>query len=108
MEDEYEVETEESLWRRRRGEYWRVALEDGDLALSLWLLEFCIFLWLGKVVPDSWHEFRVDALFKKGDLGDCGYYRRISLVCTAYKLFVMVLMAISVVKALVRDGMRNK
>ena len=56
------------------GEYWRVALEDGDYPLSLWLLEFCNSLWTGKVVPDSWHESRVAALFKKGDLGDCGNY----------------------------------
>ena len=41
------------------GEYWRVALEDGDYPLYLWLLEFCNSLWTGKVVPDSWHESRV-------------------------------------------------
>ena len=73
-------------------EYWRIALEDASRPLAEWILEFCNNLWMNTIVPDSWHESRVAALFKKGDLGDCGNYRPISLVCTAYKLFVMILM----------------
>ena len=56
------------------------------------MLSFCNSLWTNSVVPDSWHESRVVAIFKKGDLGDCGNYRPISLVCTAYKFFAIVLM----------------
>ena len=74
------------------GEYWRIGLEDVFHPLVRWILEFCINLWSNTIVFDSWYESRVAALFKKGDLGECGNYRPISLVCTAYKLFVMILM----------------
>ena len=44
------------------------------------------------MVPEEWHLSRVTALFKKGDWGDCGNYRPISLVCVVYKLFANVLL----------------
>ena len=74
------------------GEYWRTALEDTEHPLAIWLCDFCNLLWMNNVVPDTWHESRVVAIFKKGDLGECGNYRPISLICVAYKLFAMILM----------------
>ena len=60
--------------------------------MAAWILDFCNRLWFGAEVPCDWHVSRVAALFKKGDLGDCGNYRPISLICVGYKLFAHVLL----------------
>ena len=53
---------------------------------------FCQQLWISKAVPHDWHLSRVVALFKKGDLGDCGNYRPISLIAVGYKLYANILL----------------
>lgn len=57
-----------------------------------WICEFCNALWTRKEVPTTWHESRVVALFKKGDLGDRANYRPISLLCVGYKLYASILL----------------
>ena len=43
-------------------------------------------------MPNVWHKARVAAIFKKGDVSDCGNYRPISLLPIGYKLFAMILL----------------
>ncbi len=46
---------------------------------------------MGAIMPDSWHESRVAALFKKTNLCDYRSHKPISSICSAYKLFAMIL-----------------
>ena len=43
-------------------------------------------------MPEVWHHARVAAIFKKGDVADCGNYRPISLLQIGYKLFASILL----------------
>ena len=43
-------------------------------------------------MPDAWHLSQVSEIYKKGDHGDCGNYRPISLLTGAYKVFAMILL----------------
>ena len=49
-------------------------------------------IWEGKDVPEEWHQARVAPIFKKGDLGDPGNYRPISVTCIAYKILANILL----------------
>ena len=42
-------------------------------------------------MPNSWHLARVAAIFKKGNPAECSDYKPISLLCSSYKLFAIVL-----------------
>ena len=44
------------------------------------------------MVPSSWHDASVTALFKNGDLGLCKNYRPITVVSAGYKLFAIALL----------------
>jgi hypothetical protein len=72
-------------------EYWKIVLNSCSHGAH-WLLNFCNSVWLGRRVPDSWHLQQVVMIFKKGDSADCGNYRPICLLNSAYKLFAMVLL----------------
>ena len=74
-------------------EYWKILLEDDTHPIFHWVLDFCNKIWRDKAVPAQWHESRVVALFKKGDMGECGNYRPISLISTGYKLFASIMLA---------------
>ena len=73
-------------------EFWKIILADHAHPASSWILDFLNSLWSQRDIPDDWHLSRVTALFKKGDLGDCGNYRPISLICVGYKLFASILL----------------
>ena len=72
-------------------EVWKCLLEEEDHRVAFWIVDFCNKVWSQRVVLDIWHKTRVIALFKKGDLGDCGNYKPIFLACVGYKLFVIII-----------------
>jgi hypothetical protein len=72
-------------------ELWRAVIEE-DGAGARWINGFLNELWEGKQIPEEWRIARVAAVFKKGDLGDCGNYRPISLLCVGYKLYAQILL----------------
>ena len=74
-------------------EYWKIIFDDEEHAIKTWVLDFCNSVWHSKQILLQWHESRVVALFKKGDIGDCINYRPISLISASYKLFVGVILA---------------
>ena len=47
---------------------------------------------LRRTVPESWHLQRVAMVFKKGNPAECGNYRPICLLNSAYKVFAMLLL----------------
>ena len=73
------------------GEYWKVVLARGGAAAG-WLLQFCNACWEGRTVPHCWHTHQVALLYKKDDPSDCGNYRPICLLNTAYKIFAAILL----------------
>ena len=73
-------------------EYWKILLEDKQHPIFSWILEFCNTIWHHQEVPAQWHESRVIALFKKGDMGSCGNYRPISLINNGYKLLASIIL----------------
>ena len=76
-------------------EFWKAILEDTeneDNEVLQWVLEFCNSIWSRQIIPKDWRLTRVAALFKKGDMGDCGNYRPIFLLCAGYKIFAIVIL----------------
>ena len=70
------------------------AILDGeDQKILEWMLKFCNAVWYRQTIPDDWHLSRVAALYKKGDIGECGNYRPISFVCVGYKIFASIILA---------------
>ena len=72
-------------------EYWKAVLNNPGPG-SAWLLNFCNSAWTGRVVPQGWHLQRVAMVFKKGDPADCGNYRPICSLNSAYKICAMFLL----------------
>ena len=77
-------------------EYWKVVLDsvNGNSEGAEFLLDFCNAVWTSRSVPDSWHLQRVALIYKKGDPSECGNYRPICLLNSAYKIFAMILFRI--------------
>ena len=48
-------------------------------------------VWETEKMPSKWHQAIICPLLKKGDPTDCKNYRAISLLCTMYKVFSMIL-----------------
>ena len=67
-----------------------VALEPGHHLA--WLVDFCNECWRLKSVPKQWSQALVSLIYKKGDPSDCGNYRPICLLNSAYKVFAMILL----------------
>ncbi len=73
-------------------EFWKVLLEDAEYEVFKWALDFCNMIWYGKQLPVQWHESRVVALFKKGDMSVYGNYRPILLINLGYRLFASIIL----------------
>ena len=73
-------------------EFWKTVLGHSINKGAEWLADFCNSVWSGRRVPDSWHLQRVAMIFKKGAPEDCGNYRPICSLNSAYKLFAMVVL----------------
>ena len=74
-------------------EYWKAVLTtDGANEAVRWLLRFVNSAWQGKKVPQSWHLQIVSMIFKKGEDADCGNYRPICLLNSAYKIFATIIL----------------
>ena len=54
--------------------------------------DLCQACWKRKSVPDDWHEARVVAIFKKGEVADPTIYRPIPLLAIAYTMFAGILL----------------
>ena len=63
----------------------------GGTMLHLRLLHLFNMCWKTGQVPKAWNEAKVISLFKKGNKNDCGNYRGISLIDTAYKIYAKIL-----------------
>ena len=57
----------------------------GSAALHAQLLKFYHICWTAKELPQQFKDALIIAIYKKGDRGDCGNYRGISLLSTAGK-----------------------
>ena len=73
-------------------EVWKCLLKEHDHRVALWIIDFYNHMWCQRIGPGVWHQARVTALFKKGDMGNCANYRLISLACICYKLFSIILL----------------
>ena len=83
-------------------EFWKAVVDspgpDGGEGAA-WLHKFVNCVWEGAHVPDDWHLQHVVLIYKKGDPADCGNYRPICLLNSAYNFFAMILL-----KRLLRAG----
>ena len=70
------------------GELWR---HGGDSACEA-LHRLISKIWEAEELPDQWKEALIIPLHKKGDRKECGNYRGISLLCTAYKVLSYILL----------------
>ena len=75
-------------------EFWKGVLKHraGSNDAAQMLLSFCNECWKQKDVPNSWHLQNVKMLFKKGEPADCGNYRPVCLLNSAYKVFAVMLL----------------
>jgi len=72
-------------------EYWK-RLTEGSRSLKI-LTHLVNEIWAQRKIPEDWNLAIVSTIFKKGRTDECGNYRPISLLCTAYKLFAVLLKA---------------
>lgn len=72
-------------------EFWKSICLPGSPACN-WILHLFNSIWTNKQVPESWHIAKICAIFKKGDVSDCGNYMPISLLNAGYKLFALILL----------------
>ena len=73
-------------------EFWKTICTPGSKACQ-WAVVLCKKCWSDGCVPQAWHEARVAAIFKKGDVADCGNYKPISLLTRGHNLFANILLA---------------
>jgi len=48
-------------------------------------------IWKGKGFPEEWRKKAITPIHKKGDTSDVKNYRKITLLCTAYKIYAAIL-----------------
>jgi hypothetical protein len=48
-------------------------------------------IWEKEQLPNQWKERTICPLYKKGDRLDCIYYRPITMLNVAYKIFAIIL-----------------
>ena len=64
----------------------------GGAALHAQLLKFYHICWTAKELSQQFKNALIIAIYKKGDRGDCGKYRGISLLSTAGKILATILL----------------
>ena len=69
-------------------ELWK---HGGDVVIEA-LYNLITKIWEAEDLPDQWREALIVPIFKKGDRKECGNYRGISLLCTAYKVLSYILL----------------
>ena len=72
-------------------EFWKAICRRSSPACR-WATTLCNAIREHVMVPSSWHDASVTAIFKKGDPGLCKNYRPITVVSAGYKLFAMALL----------------
>ena len=73
-------------------EYWKAALKHGDGHASRRLVEICNACLREGTLPTAWHHHQTALVFKKGGPAECGNYRPICLLNSAYKIFTAILL----------------
>jgi hypothetical protein len=53
--------------------------------------QLIIKIWTTETIPEDWNWSTICPIHKKGDMTICSNYRRISLLCVAYKIFSNIL-----------------
>ena len=72
-------------------EFWKAICRRTSPACR-WATTLCNAIREHVMVPSSWHDASVTAIYKKGDPGLCKNYRPITVVSAGYKLFAMALL----------------
>ena len=96
-EEEVEAAARKLKWGKACGhddlptEFCKAICVKGTAA-NRWATELCKKCWADGCIPEAWHKARVAAIFKKGDVADCGNYRPISLLPIGYKLLANILL----------------
>jgi len=49
-------------------------------------------IWMKEIIPKDWAISMICPIYKKGDKTQCSNYRGVSLLCTAYKIFITILL----------------
>ena len=63
----------------------------GGKKLKIRLLQLFNLIWNEGRIPEEWYTANIVNIYKKGSRNECGNYRGISLLTTAYKLYSAVL-----------------
>jgi len=69
------------------GEVWKYEGEE----MEKWIGEFCVRVWKGEWWPEEWKEGIIVPIVKKGEGQRVEEYRGVTLLTSAYKLYVMIL-----------------
>jgi hypothetical protein len=68
-------------------------IQAGGEILRSQVHEIINFTWDKEKLPDSWKEFIIEAVHKKGDKIDCTNYCEITLLSTSYKILFNILLS---------------
>lgn len=70
---------------------WAELIKSGEKYLQQKIFQMVKRVWAEEIVPNEWKISVVCPILKKGDPLDCKNYRRISLLCSAYKILSNIL-----------------